>query len=100
MMTNPRSGVPPGAVLLCQPTSGGKSITRDAFAACQGGVTWSISPLLALGADQESKINTNAKQLDNQKIVAIHLFAPKNVSMLGWKEDLRIRTQAWTSHPC
>ena len=46
---------------------------RDGFAAAQGGITWSISPLLSLGADQEMKINEKAIQGPNQLIKAIHL---------------------------
>jgi hypothetical protein len=71
-MTTKKSQVHPAPVFLCQPTGGGKSMVRDAFAAGQGGVTWSVSPLLSLGADQETKINQNALQGDGG-IVAIHL---------------------------
>jgi hypothetical protein len=59
-MTCPASGISPAPIFLCQPTGGGKSLVRDGFAAGQGGITWSISPLLSLGADQETKINEKA----------------------------------------
>lgn len=56
-MQIPTSGLPASAVLLVAPTGGGKSLVRDVVAAASPGVTLSISPLLALGADQESNLN-------------------------------------------
>ena len=45
---------------------------HDSFAVSQGGITWCITPLLSLGADQEHKINNTANQ-DNGAIISIHL---------------------------
>lgn len=45
----------------------------DCFVTAQGGITWSVSPLLSLGANQEAKINEKAIQGPNQVIKAIHL---------------------------
>jgi superfamily II DNA helicase RecQ len=47
------------------------SLSCDTFAVAQGGVTWCISPLLALAADQETKINAGS----NTTITAIHIDA-------------------------
>jgi hypothetical protein len=52
LMTCPASCIPPSPTFLCAPTSGGKLIAHDSFAAGQGNVLWCISPLLSLGADQ------------------------------------------------
>ena len=38
LMRAPRRGVPPAAILLIQPTGGGKSMVRDTFAAAHGGI--------------------------------------------------------------
>eukprot|EP00550_Attheya_septentrionalis_P003008 CAMPEP_0198281358 /NCGR_PEP_ID=MMETSP1449-20131203/1336_1 /TAXON_ID=420275 /ORGANISM="Attheya septentrionalis, Strain CCMP2084" /LENGTH=664 /DNA_ID=CAMNT_0043977123 /DNA_START=30 /DNA_END=2020 /DNA_ORIENTATION=+ len=72
MMRMPRRGIPPAAVLLIQPTGGGKSMVRDTFAAAHGGIHWSISPLLSLTADQKTKLNKVAIQ-DDGAVVAINL---------------------------
>ncbi len=71
-MKLPRSGVSPGAVLLVRPTGGGKSSVRDVHSVMNGGVSLTITPLLSLGADQENKINSIAKQTSGP-VVAIHL---------------------------
>jgi superfamily II DNA helicase RecQ len=79
--------VAPAPTFLCQPTGGGKSLVRDVFASGRGGVTWCIGPLLALGADQESKINKRSLS-NNGKTFAIHLDEYRTESqLLGiWKE--------------
>ena len=64
--------MPPAAVLLVAPTGEGKSMVRDIFAAGQGGIHWSISPLLSFTADQKSKLNTVSIQ-DDSAVVAINL---------------------------
>jgi superfamily II DNA helicase RecQ len=56
-------------VFLCQPTGGGKSAVRDAFAACQPGVTLNIAPLLSLNADQSTKLDLRRV---TDKVVPIH----------------------------
>lgn len=71
-MTVKRSGVAPNSVFLCRPTAGGKSMVRDTFAAGQGGVTWCITPLLSLGADQVTNINKHSLQGDGT-VVGIHI---------------------------
>jgi hypothetical protein len=53
----PHSTLLPSVVFLVVPTGGGKSHVHDIVAAASPGVTLSISPLLALGADQESNLN-------------------------------------------
>eukprot|EP00978_Attheya_sp_CCMP212_P033346 scaffold134081_cov81-Attheya_sp.AAC.1 len=72
MMTAKHNGIPPAAILLVQPTGGGKSLVRDTFAVAHGGIHWSISPLLSLTADQESKLNASAIQ-DDGAVIAVHL---------------------------
>jgi superfamily II DNA helicase RecQ len=72
LMTCPASGLPSSPTFLCAPTGGGKSIARDSFAAGQGSVSWCISPLLSLGADQVIKINDNSVRGDGA-VVAFHL---------------------------
>jgi superfamily II DNA helicase RecQ len=56
-MQVPTSSLLPAVILLVAPTGGGKSLVWDVVAAASPGVTLSISPLLALGADQESNLN-------------------------------------------
>ena len=48
---------PPAPVLQIRPTGGGKSSTRDVSGVMLRGVTLTIVPLLALGADQEQKLS-------------------------------------------
>ena len=72
-MTLPNSGIDPAPLLLCQPTGGGKSLVCDTFAVGQGGITWCVSPLLSLSADQVTNINLKA----NPDTVAFHLDAIK-----------------------
>jgi hypothetical protein len=72
LMTCPTSGIPPSPTFLCAPTGGGKSIARDSFSAGQGHISWCISPLLSLGADQVIKINENSARGDGA-VVAFHL---------------------------
>jgi superfamily II DNA helicase RecQ len=72
LMACPSSGIPPSPTFLCAPTGGGKLIARDSFAAGQGNVSWCISPLLSLGADQVIKINQNLAH-GNGAVVAFHL---------------------------
>jgi superfamily II DNA helicase RecQ len=77
-MTSPSSGVSPAPVFLNRHTGGGKSLVRDIFAASQGGVTWTISPMLSLAANQESSVNRNANQQTNHAIIPIHLDNYRN----------------------
>ena len=69
-MLCPASNIAPGPVLLCQPTGGGRSLVRNTFAIPHGGITWCISPLLSLAADQVTKLQQQAAL---SSIVAIHL---------------------------
>ena len=78
-MMSSRHPIAPAPTFLCQPTGGGKSLVRDTFAAGRGGVTWCIGPLLALGADQESKINQRSLSNDGRTF-AIHLDAYRSES--------------------
>ena len=59
-MLCPASNIAPGPVLLYQLTSGGKSLVRDTFSVAHGGITWCISPLLSLVADQVMKLQQQA----------------------------------------
>jgi hypothetical protein len=69
-MLCPASNITPDPGPLCQPTGGGKSLVRDIFAVAHGGITWCISPLLSLAADQVTKLQQQAAL---SSIVAIHL---------------------------
>jgi len=72
MMGVPKAELLPSAVFLVRATGGGKSLVRDTVAAATLGVTLSISPLLSLGADQESNLNHGLR--DNcGAIAAYHL---------------------------
>ena len=51
----------PQPTFLSQPTGGGKSFTRDVFAASVGGITINIAPLLSLSADQNNKLKSKCK---------------------------------------
>jgi hypothetical protein len=86
-MSSTRHSLAPAPTFLCQPTGGGKSLVCDVFASGRGGVTWCIGPLLALGADQESKINKRSLSNDG-KTFALHLDEYRTESqLLGiWKE--------------
>ena len=68
-MWNNNCPLPRSTVFLSQPTGGGKSLCRDAYAAIVGGITWSFSPLLPLQTDQVSKLN----KYDKAPIVSINL---------------------------
>ena len=76
MQTHSRCVIP-STTLLCAPTGGGKPLARDTFAAGQSGVSVCICPLLALGADQVSKINAHSCVGDGS-IRAYHLDAFKD----------------------
>jgi superfamily II DNA helicase RecQ len=78
-MASSKHPLAPAPTFLCQPTGGGKSLVRDAFAAGRFGISWCIGPLLALGADQESKINKRSISNDGRTF-AIHLDAYRSVS--------------------
>ena len=69
-MLCPASNIAPGPVLLCQPTSSSKSLVRDTFAIAHGGITWCISPLLYVAADQVMKLQQQAAL---SSTVALHL---------------------------
>ena len=76
LMTTKSQYVIPSPIFLCAPTGGGKSLARDTFAACRGGVSICICPLLSLGADQVSKINAHSTNGDGS-VRAHHLDAFK-----------------------
>ena len=61
--------VPCQPTFLCQPTGGGKSMVCDTFAATVGGITLNIAPLLALNADQDTKL---LKKRKSNKIMSLH----------------------------
>jgi hypothetical protein len=71
-MPCPTSGIPLSPAFLCAPAGGRKPIAQDYFAAGQGNVSWCISPLLSLGADQVIKINQNLVHGDGA-VMAFHL---------------------------
>jgi len=68
----PKADLTPSAVFLVRATGGGKSLVRDTVAAANGGITLSISPLLSLGADQESNLNLGVRD-GGGAIAAYHL---------------------------
>ena len=51
-MANGTKGLYPSAYLLIQRTGGGKSLVRNMLGRALRGVTWTLTPLLALSADQ------------------------------------------------
>ena len=61
-MQSTKASYKPAPVLFVEPTGGGKSLVRDVHAVMVKGITLTIVPLLALGADQTAKINKNALQ--------------------------------------
>ena len=60
-------------LLVPSRTGGGKPIEHDPFAARQGRISWCISPLLSLGADQVIKINATSINGDGDAVVAFHI---------------------------
>ena len=68
----PDSKIDPAPVLLVRPTGGGKSSVRDVYSIMNGGFSLTITPLLSLGADQESKITLKARQTTGN-IISVHL---------------------------
>jgi hypothetical protein len=92
-MASTSHSIAPAPTFLCQPTGGGKSLVRDVFASGRGGVTWCIGPLLALGADQESKINKRSLSNDG-KTFALHLDEYRTEAQLfGIWEELNAYTR-------
>ena len=75
-------------MFLCQPTGGGKSAVRDAFASGEAGITLSIAPLLALNADQASKLNSRKV---TSGTVVIHYDQYKRADDIAAIEDSIIR---------
>jgi hypothetical protein len=71
-MVVPGSGIPPAPLLLVRPTGGGKSSVRDVFSVMNAGISLTITPLLALGADQDEKITLKAKQ-SSGTVASVHL---------------------------
>jgi superfamily II DNA helicase RecQ len=57
------SGIFPAPVLLVCPMGGGKLSVWDVYSVMNGGVSLTITPLLALGVDQDEKISLKAKQI-------------------------------------
>jgi superfamily II DNA helicase RecQ len=68
----PDSKIDPAPVLLVRPTGGGKSSVRDVYSIMNGGFSLTITPLLSLGADQESKITLKARQTTGN-VISVHL---------------------------
>lgn len=69
---NPNNTACSAPLFLCQPTGGGKSIVRGAHSAMHGGIIASISPLLTLSADQETKLN-DCVNLNNCSIIGMRV---------------------------
>jgi superfamily II DNA helicase RecQ len=65
----------PTPFLLCQNTGGGKSLARDTAAVCLQGLTLVITPLLALGEDQCTKLSNIIPPLMKKKeqLLTYHL---------------------------
>ena len=62
----------PAPILFVKATGGGKSLVRDIHSVMFRGVSLTIVPLLALGADQTSKIGTKSIQTSGD-VLAVHL---------------------------
>jgi superfamily II DNA helicase RecQ len=67
------SGIlPTHELLLHDPAGDGKSYVHDVHAVMRGGFSLTITPLVALGADQEEKITSKAKHTAGI-LLSIHL---------------------------
>ena len=62
----------PGPLLFVKATGGGKYLVRDIYLVMFHGVSFTIFPLLALGADQTSKVGTKSIQISGD-VLAVHL---------------------------
>ena len=82
LMSVEDSGVPAAPVLLVRPTGGGKSSVRDVHGVINGGISLTITPLLSLGADQEEKMRSRAKQTEGP-VVPIHLDEVRSLADQG-----------------
>ena len=73
------SSVVPAPLLFVKATGGGKSLVRDIHSVMFRGVSLTIVPLLALGADQTSKVITKTIQTSGD-VLAVHLDEIHNMS--------------------
>ena len=71
-------------MFLCQPTGGGKSAVRDAFASGEPGITLSIAPLLALNSDQAYKLKSRKV---SSGTVVVHYDQYKHADNIADIED-------------
>ena len=69
----------PAPLLFVKATGGGKSLVRDIHSVMFRGVSLTIVPLLALGADQTSKVTTKSIQTFGD-VLAVYLDEIHNLS--------------------
>ena len=79
MMKFRESSIVPAPVLFVKATGGGKSLVRDIHSVMFRGVSLSIVPLLALGADQTSNVRKKSIQTSGD-VLAVHLDEIHNAS--------------------
>ena len=73
------SNTSPSPLLFVKSIGGGKSLVRDMNLVMFCGVSLTIVPFLALGADQASKVCTKANQTSGD-VLAVHLSKIHNSS--------------------
>ena len=73
------SSVAPAPPLFVKATGGGKSLVRDIHSVMFRGVSLAIVPLLALGADQTSKVSSKSIHTSGD-VLAVHLDKIYNAS--------------------
>ena len=79
MMKFRESPAVPAPVLLVEVTSGGKSLVWDIHSVIFCGISLTIVPLLALGADETSKVCNKCIQTSGD-VLAVHLDKIHNAS--------------------
>jgi len=96
LMKFKESTLKPSSVLFVHPTGGGKSLVRDVHSALFRGVSLTIVPVLALGADLSIKVREKASQ-GCGRVVSIHLDEIRNIVdakiMIDSIENLSLDTQ-------
>ena len=83
-MVIPNSGIPPAPVLLVEPTDDGKSVIRNILSITNGAFLLTITPLILLEANVETKMTLKTKYTVGT-VVLVHL---DTISLLKDQNDL------------